>query len=114
MKNIKPVTLLATAFMAFANTAWADPEMSPEVQQLDLSGGCQSAQSKGARYANSIAQASIGNPSVCASAKANRKLGEVTVRIAESCKELPNWNDEKQAGIQMIEQSDQTISGSCQ
>src|ERR1700761_3508759 len=35
LRNIKHVVLLATVIMVLANTAWADPEISPEVQQLD-------------------------------------------------------------------------------
>ncbi|WP_179404379.1 hypothetical protein [Burkholderia guangdongensis] len=104
----------AVAASLTGQAAMADESISPEIANLDLSGGCKVAQQKAAQYANQFAQQAAATPSVCGSAKANRKIGELTVRVAESCQELPTWTQEKQTGEQMIEQSDQTISGSCQ
>jgi hypothetical protein len=119
MTNQRLSLALASVTVAVATSlagqvAIADEGISPEIQSLDLGGGCQAAQQKAAQYANKIAQEAAGTPSVCGSAKANRKLGEIMIRVAESCQSIPNWTEEKRSGEQMIQQSDQTISGSCQ
>jgi hypothetical protein len=86
------------------------PQISKEVAALDLGSDCDAAQSKGIAAAKRFAQGAEG---VCASGRAMRKLGEITVRVADICKSQAGWQELRNQGLQEISEADSTIEGSC-
>ncbi len=88
--------------------------ISAEVSSVDLSGGCQAAQQKGEAYVKrSGERAKTQNPGVCISAREIHKIGEITVRVADLCHEIQNWQDLRAQGEQMMRESEETMRGSC-
>lgn len=104
-----------------ANTASASggayssgSRISNEVASLDLSGGCLAAQQKGEVYLNRAnQQAESQQMGVCSSAKHMRKAGEVAVRVGEQCQGTPDGPALVAEGERMIQEAEQTMSGSC-
>jgi len=116
----------STASMATANAASSTDSVpqsqnAPRVaddyddaQGLDLSGGCAAAQQKGTEYANRVkANVTSAGPAICQNARDTKKLGIVMVRVAESCQEIPTWQELRAEGERMIQEGEQTINGSC-
>lgn len=85
-----------------------------DAQNLDLSGGCTAAQQKGTQYADRIkANVISAGPAICENARNNKKLGIVMVRVAESCQEIPTWQELRAEGERMIREGEQTMNGTC-
>lgn len=88
--------------------------ISSEVAAVDLSGDCETAQAKGAAWANKESErAKARGPAICESAKDAERAGEIMVRVARACKNLPTWQQEEAAGIELINEAKETQSGSC-
>lgn len=86
--------------------------VSAEVASIDISGGCEAAKQKGEAYIKRIEQSlSSQSPSICMSAQQMRKLGEITVRVAEQCKNTPNWQALRGEGEGLIRESEETMRG---
>ncbi len=87
---------------------------SGEVGSVDLSGGCQAAQQKGQAYMERLGQqANNQDLGICGSARAMHKIGEMTVRVAELCHEIPTWTQLRDEGQRIIRESQETMDGSC-
>lgn len=85
-----------------------------DAQTVDLSGGCTAAQQKGEQYANRVkADVESAGPAICQNARNTKKLGIVMVRVAESCQEIPSWQELRTEGERMIREGEQTMNGSC-
>lgn len=107
-KEIRPLFRpLAVVLLVFGTSCLA----ASEVDSLDLGGGCQAAQEKGAAYARRMGNDS--SASVCQAGKNQRLLGELQVRIARLCQEIPTWTQLRDQGEGMIREADQTIRQSC-
>jgi len=78
---------------------------------LDLSGGCNSAQKKGAEYAKSIED--LSKWGVCESGLKAKLLGIVTVRVAESCQGQPDSQQLLSQGRQLTNEGENTMRSSC-
>lgn len=88
--------------------------ISSEIASVDLSGNCDAAQAKGTAWANKLTeQANARGPAICESARDAEKAGEVMVRVARACKNLPSWQEEEAAGIKLINEARETQRGSC-
>lgn len=88
--------------------------VSGEVGSVDLTGGCQAAQQKGQAYMERLGQqANNQDLGICGSARAMHKIGEMTVRVAELCHEIPTWTQLRDEGQRIIRESQETMDGSC-
>lgn len=88
--------------------------ISAEVGAIDLSGGCQAAQQKGQAYMERIGQeANHQDLGICGSARQMHKVGEMTVRVAELCHEIPTWTQLRDEGQRIMRESQETMNGSC-
>jgi len=112
--NSQLVQADAPAASAVAGQGADGAAVSAEVAAVDLSGGCQAAQQKGQAYMERLGQeANSQDLGICGSAKAMYKVGEMTVRVAELCHEIPTWTQLRDEGQRIIRESQQTMDGSC-
>lgn len=112
--NSQLVQADAPAIPAGAGQIASGAAVSSEVGAVDLSGGCPAAQQKGQAYMERLGQeANSQNLGICGSAKAMHKVGEMTVRVAELCHEIPTWTQLRQEGERIIRESQETMDGSC-
>lgn len=80
----------------------------------DIAGDCEEAQSRGGRQAQDIERsAKVRGPSICASARDEKQLGQIMVEVAEACKNLPDWKTMRSQGQQQIRESERVIMANC-
>jgi hypothetical protein len=93
------------------NSSQAAPTTDPN--KLDLGANCDQAQQNATAYINQLASAQGATQSVCRSAQTNKQAGQVMLRVALMCQNVPTWQQMRDAANQMIQQANQTIAGSC-
>lgn len=104
----------ATNIPIAASSIDRSSSMHGDINGLDFSGNCDEVQAKGTRYVQEIGRSAIANgPSICESSKAARLLGQIAVKVAEACKNIPEWTQMRDAGLQQIRQAETAISKSC-
>ena len=103
------------ASSASASTAaYTSGSISSEVANMHFSGGCLAAQQKGEVYLNRANQrAESQEMGVCSSARHMRMAGEIAVRVAEQCQNTADGPALQAEGERMIQEAEQTMSGSC-
>ncbi len=112
--NSQLVQVDAPAAPATGSQSAGGAAASGEVGSVDLSGGCQAAQQKGQAYMERLGQqANNQDLGICGSARAMHKIGEMTVRVAELCHEIPTWTQLRDEGQRIIRESQETMDGSC-
>ena len=114
VSNSQLVQADAPATPAGGSQSAGSASASGEVASVDLSGGCQAAQQKGQAYMERLGQqANNQDLGICGSARAMHKIGEMTVRVAELCHEIPTWTQLRDEGQRIIRESQETMDGSC-
>lgn len=112
--NSQLVQADASAAPAGGSQSAGGAAVSGEVGSVDLTGGCQAAQQKGQAYMERLGQqANNQDLGICGSARAMHKIGEMTVRVAELCHEIPTWTQLRDEGQRIIRESQETMDGSC-
>lgn len=87
-----------------------------QIDSLDLSGNCETVQQKAMQHINQInrdIEADSSNPGICSAARSHKLLGEIMVKVAEACQEIPTWKEEREMGRKMIQEAKQTINDTC-
>lgn len=85
---------------------------SAGVSEFTFSGNCDAAQQSFNQYAEKIGQ-DYGNGGICQGGKGYKLLGELTIKLADYCKDNPDSANLRQEGQDMVSQAQETISGSC-
>lgn len=85
-----------------------------DAANFDFSGDCETVQRKGVQYVENIKRiAESRGPAICASAKDAKLLGEIAVKVAESCQIIPTWESLRDVGRKQIQEANRVIAGSC-
>jgi len=87
---------------------------SPTEPNMVLSGDCETVQRKGSQYLKQMTRdAEARGPSICPSAKDAKRGGEIAVKVAEACQNIPTWKSMRDIGRRQIREAQATIARSC-
>ncbi|MCP1625642.1 hypothetical protein [Pseudomonas nitroreducens] len=111
---VQPDGPAAAATSSGSGQNYSASAVAPDIASVDLSGGCDAAQQKAQLYMERVGQeAQSRDLGICESARQMHRIGELTVRVAEQCRNTPNWEQLRAEGERLMRESQETADGSC-